>query len=124
MKQTGRINFTGLIMLFIIFYGGYVAIRFIAAGTTNTQIRKEVIDTLGTMRGADFSEEEGIKAVRGVLLDHDVIFDENDEDAVSVKLDRDKGRISFFYKYDVELNLLFFKKKRTVEVKEGLKSYD
>ena len=125
MKQEGSINFTGLIMLFIIFYGGFAAIKFIAAGATDTQIKKEVIDTLGTMRGADFSENEGVKAVRDVLLEHDsIIFDEYDDNAVSVKLDRNKGRITFFYKYDVELNLLFFKKRRTVDVKEVVKSYD
>ncbi|HLP62455.1 MAG TPA: hypothetical protein VK186_26690 [Candidatus Deferrimicrobium sp.] len=125
VKQTGRINFTGLIMLFIIFYGGYAAVKLIITSTTNTQIRKEVIDTLGTMRGADFSEEEGEKTIRNILLNYDsIIFDENNEDAIDVKLDRNKGTITFYYTYNTETNLLFFKQRKTVVVKEGMKSYD
>ncbi|MCU0285413.1 MAG: hypothetical protein MUF15_03335 [Acidobacteria bacterium] len=124
MKQAGRVNFTGLIMLLIIIYGGYAAVKLIAAGTMNTQIRKEVIDTLGTMRGADFSEEEGEEAIRDILFKHDVIFDENNENTVNVVLNRDKGTITFYYTYDVETNFIFFKKIRTIKVKEGLKSYD
>ena len=124
-KQTGRINFTGLIMLFIIFYGGYAVVKLIITSTTNTQIRKDVIDTLGTMRGADFSEEEGENAIRNVLLKYDsIIFDENDENAIDVKLDRNKGTITFTYRYNTETNLLFFKQRKNVVVKEGMKSYD
>jgi hypothetical protein len=124
MKERGRINFTGLIMLCIIVYGGYAVVKLIAESAMETQIRKEVIDTLGTMRGADFADEDGVAAIRKILSQNDVIFDETDENAVKVTVNRSKGTISFSYKYDVEINFLFFKKIKTVELKDGLKSYD
>lgn len=124
MRQQGKINFTGLIMLLIIVYAGYAAVKLIVSNASETQIRKEVIDMLGTMRGADFSESEAVTAIKDILLDHSVVFDEEDEQAVSVSLNKTKGTITFYYTYDEEINFLFFKKKKTVKVKEGLKSYD
>lgn len=124
MKQQGRVNFTGLIMILLIVYGGYAAVKLISASLSETQIRKEVIDTLGTMRGADFSAEDGTNAVKDVLMKNGVVFDEEGGNEASVKLDRQHGNITFYYKYNVEVDLLFFKKKKTVEVKEDMKSYD
>lgn len=124
MRQQGKINFTGLIMLFIIVYGGYAAVKLIVSNAMETQIRKEVIDTLGTMRGADFSESDGIAAIKDIMQNHSVIFDEEKANAVNVTLNKNKGTITFYYTYDEEINFIFFKKKKTVKVKEGLKSYD
>lgn len=122
MKQQGKINFTGLIMILIIVYGGYAAVKLIVSNAMETQIRKEVIDTLGTLRGADFSETDAASAIRDILLDHNVNFDE--DTAVNVSLNKTKGTITFNYVYDEEINFIFFKKKKIVNVKEGLKSYD
>lgn len=124
MKEHGKINFSGIIMILLIVYGGYAAVKLISAGAMGTQIRKEVIDTLGTLRGADFSEEEAVEAVKKVLLDHAIIYDEEAGSTVQITLNREKGTITFLCKYDVETNFLFFKKRKTVELKEGLKSYD
>lgn len=123
-KQQGKISFTGFIMILIIIYGGYAAVKLISASLTDTQIRKETIDTLGTMRGADFSVEEGTEAIRKIILKSGVILDEENGGEVSVKLDQEHGNLTYHYKYDVEVNLLFFKQKRTVNLTEEMKSYD
>lgn len=123
-QQQGKINFTGFIMILIVVYGGYAAVKLISASLSETQIRKEVIDTLGTMRGADFSADEGTKAVRDILRRNGVIFDEESGSIASVTLDRQHGNLTYYYKYNVEVDLLFFKKKKTVELKEEMKSYD
>lgn len=123
-KQQGRINFTGFIMLLIIIYGGYAAVKLIASSMSDTQIRKEVIDTLGTMRGADFSEEDGTRAIRGVLMKHGIVFTEEGQNEAYVTLDRQHGDLRYYYRYNVEIDLLFFKKKKTVVIDEDMKSYD
>ncbi|MCX6583853.1 MAG: hypothetical protein NT166_27065 [Candidatus Aminicenantes bacterium] len=123
-KQQGRVNFTGLIMILLVVYGGYAAVKLISASLSETQIRKEVIDTLGTMRGADFSAEEGTKAVREILMKNGIVFDEESGNEANVRLDRQHGNLTFSYKYNVEVDLLFFKKKKTVNLTEEMKSYD
>lgn len=123
-KQQGEINFTGFIMILIVIYGAYAAIKLISASLSETQIRKEVIDTLGTMRGADFSAEDGTKAVREILMRNGIVFDENSGSEAIVTIDRQRGDLRYYYKYNVEVDLLFFKKKKTVEIDEDMKSYD
>lgn len=123
-KQQGKINFTGFIMILIVIYGGYAAVKLISASLTDTQIRKEIIDTLGTMRGADFSVAEGTEVVRKIILRSGVIFDEENGGEAFVKLDQQHGILTYHYKYDVEVDLLFFKKRKTVNITEEMKSYD
>ena len=122
-KQQGRMNITGLLIVVIIFYGSFVAIKLISASMMETQIEKEVVETLGIYRGADLTEEDAIKHVRDVIAQHDVIFDKK-EGAVDVQIDAKSGKIFYYYKYGVEVNLIFWTKKKTVEVEDEIRSYD
>lgn len=122
-KQQGKMNITGLLLLVIIFYGGYVAVKLISASMTETQIEKEVLEELATYRGSDLTEEEAMKHVRDVIGKHDVIFDD-EKGSVDVQIDRKAGKIFYYYKYGMEVNLIFWTKEKTVEVEDEIRSYD
>lgn len=123
-KQQGRMNITGLLIVVIIFYGAFVAVKLISTSMEETQIEKEVVETLGIYRGADLTEEDAIQHVQDVIAQHDVIFDKKEEGAVDVQIDTKSGKIFYYYKYGVEINLIFWSRKKTVEVKNEIRSYD
>lgn len=123
MKQKGKITFTGFIFLLLILYGGYAAIQLISASLMESQIENEVKDTMGFIRGADLTEEKAYKAIKDILQKNDVIFDEKKKGALEVRIDRRAGKIFYHFMYDVEVNLIFFKQRRTVEVKHEMRNY-
>lgn len=123
MNQKGKITFLSLIALLIIVYGAFVAIKLIGSSFSDKHIEKEVTEELGTARGSQFTSEMGEEIVREILKKYHVIFDENDEGAVSVSINDKKGTIEFYYRYQVEVNLIFFKKLRTVEVRNEVAAY-
>lgn len=123
MDQKGKITFLSLFALLIIVYGAFAAIKLIGSSLADKHIEKEVIEELGTARGSRFTAEMGEDIVRTVLRKNQVIFDENDEGAVSVSINDKKGTIEFYYRYQVEVNLIFFKKLRTVEKRNEVAAY-
>ena len=123
MKQNGKITFTGFIFLLLILYGGFAAVKLISASLMETQIENEVKDTLGFIRGAALTEEKAYKAIKDILQKNDVIFDEKKKGAIEVRIDRRAGKLIYNFKYDVEVNLIFFKQRRTVEVKHEMRTY-
>jgi hypothetical protein len=123
MKQNGKITFTGFILLLLILYGGFAAVKLISASLMETQIENEVKDTLGFIRGAALTEEKAYKAIKDILQKNDVIFDEKKKGAIEVRIDRRAGKLEYNFKYDVEVNLIFFKQRRTVEVKNEMRTY-
>jgi hypothetical protein len=123
-KQQGKMNITGLLILVVIFYGGYAAVKLITASMTETQIEKEVVERLAMYRDSDLTDEEAMKHIREVLGKHDVILDEKEDGAVDVQIDRKAGKIFYYYKYGIEVDLIFWTKKKTVEVDSEIRSYD
>lgn len=116
-------NFTGLLILVIIFYGGYVAVKLISASMTETQIEKEVVERLAMYRSTDLTDEDAMKHIREVIGKHDVIFDD-EQGGVDVQIDRKGGKIFYYYKYGMEVDLIFWTKEKTVEVDSEIRSYD
>jgi len=123
MKQEGKFNFTGFLMIVIIVYGAYALVKIISTSLMQSQIENEIVDTFGLMRGADFDEEKAVKVIRDVLMKNDVIFNERDSGAVDVEIKPQEGKIYYYYRYEVETDFLFFKKKKVVEVDHEMQSY-
>jgi hypothetical protein len=122
MSQKGKITFFTLILLIILIYGAFVAIKLLGANFQESQIKKEVYDTIGIMRGSDFTPERGAEAIRKVLRKNDnVIFDENEEDAIEINLD--KRVLSYYFRFQIEIDLLLFKQMRLVEIEDAMERY-
>ncbi len=123
MKKDGKITFGGILLMLIILYGGYAAVMLISTSLMQSQIKNEVKESLGYIRGATLTNEMACDAIKDILLKKDVIFDEKDQGAVDVTIDRKAGKILYYFRYDVEINFIFFKHKKTVEAKEEMRSY-
>jgi hypothetical protein len=123
MSQSGKVTILSFIAILLIGYGGFVAIKLIGSSFSDKQIEKEVIEMLGTTRGSHFTSEMGVEAIIKILKKNQVIFDEKDEDIVSVNLNHKKGTIEFYYRYEVEINLILFKKRRVVEIRNEVAAY-
>ncbi|MCP5104820.1 MAG: hypothetical protein GY950_15650 [bacterium] len=122
-KQDGKLNITNLILIIVIFYGGYAGIKLLSASLMESQIENEIVDMFGVYRGPDFTEEMAREQIRKILLKNDIIFEEKDDNAVEVEIDTKAGKIFYYFKYEIETDLLFFKKRKTVEVEEEVRSY-
>ena len=123
MSQSGKVTLLSLIAILLIVYGGFVAIKLIGSSFSDKQIEKEIIEMLGATRGSHFTSEMGVEAIIRILKKNQVIFDEKDEEVVSVNLNHKKGTIEFYYRYEVEINLILFKKRRVVEIRNEVGAY-
>jgi hypothetical protein len=123
MSQSGKTTILSLIALLLIVYGSFVAIKLIGSSFSDKQIEKEVIEMLGVTRGSHFTPEIGVESIIKILKKNQVIFDEKDEETVSVNVNHKKGTIEFYYRYEVEINLILFKKRRVVEIRNEVAAY-
>jgi CRISPR/Cas system-associated endoribonuclease Cas2 len=120
IDQKGKISIGVIIMLLIVFYGGYVAVQFLSAGFTVSQIENEIQQALNARQGSDFTPEIGEKAIRDILDKNDVYYDEEDESVVVVTLDRRTFRTTYYVEFEIELNLIFTKKIKYVTIDKVL----
>lgn len=72
-NQRGKANISALIVMLLIFYGGFVAFKFISARITKGQIKNDVINRFGFVRGPDFTEKQGRNIIREILAQHEII---------------------------------------------------
>ncbi len=56
--QRGKITFMNLVVFLILVLGGFMAFKYIATGIEKKQIKKEVFDSLGSMRGGEIGKRE------------------------------------------------------------------
>ena len=72
-NQQGKANISAIIVMLLIFYGGFVAFKFIAVRITKGQIKNDVINRFGFVRGPDFTERQGRNIIREILAQHEII---------------------------------------------------
>jgi hypothetical protein len=72
-NQRGKANISALIVMLLIFYGGFVAFKFITVRITKGQIKNDVINRFGFVRGPDFSERQGRNIIREILAQNGII---------------------------------------------------
>ncbi|NIM13141.1 MAG: hypothetical protein GTO45_13560 [Candidatus Aminicenantes bacterium] len=72
-NQRGKANISAIIVMLLIFYGGFVAFKFISTRITKGQIKNDVINRFGFVRGPDFTERQGRNIIREILAQHNII---------------------------------------------------
>lgn len=114
-SQQGKTTFMSLIMLAILVVGGFWAFKYLGSGWEKKQIKKEVFDTLGTIRG--HAEAELLKAIEDVLAKKDVEL---------LDLSGELGPTSFRYRFSYRLvtDYLFFKKSETIQVDDQIENFN
>jgi anionic cell wall polymer biosynthesis LytR-Cps2A-Psr (LCP) family protein len=112
--QQGKFSIGAILLLLILVYGGFLAVKFTSAGFTASQIENEIKESLFLRQGSDFTPEKGKKAIRDILDKKGVYYDEENEDIIVVTIDSRTYRITYYVEYEIDINLIFFKKTKFV----------
>ncbi len=144
-NQKGKVNMTSILIIAILVYGAFAAFKFISSRLTKTQIKNEIIDKFGFIRGPQFTPERGEQVIREILIEHNLYSedvsggagneyeDESGDEDVNVesygtRIDveaRGKGsKIWFAVEYVDVINLLFFKTKATYYIEHEMFNYN
>gem|GEM_PF-694461 len=116
--QRGKITFMNLVVFLILVLGGFMAFKYIATGIEKKQIKKEVFDTLGSIRGGEMESSQIQAAIERLLEKKKIEILE-----VYAELDKNKGMIYFYYKYKINTNYLLFRRSEIIEVEDEMASY-
>lgn len=129
-NQKGKINLSTILIIIVLAYGGFVAFKLISSRVTKSQIKNEIIEQFGFIRGTDFSGEKGEQIIIKILEEHDLYKQElpslgeqdedEDEDEAAEETNKEyyepkiycelKGnKITFSVEYIDTVNLLLFK---------------
>jgi len=125
MKNSGKLTFTGMIMIFIVLYGAFVSIKLISANLTEKEVTKKIKDTLGSERGYGFTASRGEEVIIEILSNvKGIVFNDEYSGNVEVTIDNKKHLILYYYEYEIVTNLIFFKKRKLVTKEEDIRSYN
>lgn len=123
MKQDGKITILGLLMIVILFYGGFCAVKVVSVNLMESQIKKEVHDMIGLLRGPGFTDALAATKIIEILERNDIIFDKEDAEGVWVALDRKAGTIKWEFSYSVDVDLILKKYTKHYVVTDEMRSY-
>jgi len=124
MNNKGKLTFTGIIVIFLILYGAFTAFQLINAKITEDEIAKRVKDKMGIERRYSLTDSEAEDYIYEILSkQRDIIFGEAEEDTIVVTIDKEKKKLSYYFEYGLETNLVFFKKIKRVKVEDSMLSY-
>lgn len=151
MKREGKMNFTGIFIILIICYGAFVAYKFIMVRVEKAEIKTDVVNQLGTMRGQDFTIDAGVEAIYKILKEQGIaneterirvetdgddgpttsFLNDSDDDAskvppriiISLKYAESKSKLIISIKYNTVVDLIFFKTKQDVDIEEDVLTY-
>lgn len=116
-KQQGKMTFLSLITLIVLVVGGFMAFKYIGSGFEKKQIKKEVFDTLGTIRGGMRTEEEMTRTIEDVLAKKPV-------ELLELSAELSSNVFYYDFKYRMETDYLFFKKSETIRVTDQIENFN
>jgi dissimilatory sulfite reductase (desulfoviridin) alpha/beta subunit len=115
--QKGKITIMSVIVFCILVLGAMMAYKYLANAIDNKQIKKEIHDEIGVIRGYQLTEARIEETVGKVLNKRSLqpleVFSEF----------KSNGKIHFSYKYEVSINYILFKHIEKVEVEEEMDNY-
>ena len=119
----GKSTFLNLILVLLVAYGGFALVKHLGAGFQSKSIAAQVKDRLALERGAGFTAQKGEAVIREILNREGVILDEEGDGLVEVTINNDRQMIEYFFRYEVDVNFLFFTQRRVFEIEEEIRSY-
>ena len=123
-SNQGKLTLTGIIVIFLIIYGGFAAIQIITANITEGEIEKKVTDRLGRERRFSLSESEAEDYIFEILSKQkDIVFGDAEEDTIQVTIDKEKKTLAYYFEYTLETDFIFTKKIKRVRVDKAMPSY-
>jgi hypothetical protein len=95
----------------------FMAFKYLANGIEKKQIKKEIFDTIGVLRGSQLTDAKVREIVDQVLNKRSLqpleVFSEF----------KSNGKIYFSYKYEVSIDYLLFKRNEIVAVEDEMENY-
>ena len=145
--QKGKVNLTSILIVLVLVYGAFVAFKVIASKINKSQIKNEIIEKFGFIRGTEFTPEKGEQVILEILKEHDLYHDEyeqlNEEDEYSsdsgddpeggqeslepiidVEIRQKGSRIWFSVEYVDIIKLLLFKIKSRYYIEDEMLNYN
>ena len=123
-SDQGKLTITGILVILLIFYGAFAAVKIISAKLTEDEVQKKVKDRIGRERGFSLTEVQAEDIIYEVLSQQrDIIFGDTEEDRISVTIDTEKKILSYYFEYGIETDLIFTKKVKRVRVNESMASF-
>jgi hypothetical protein len=146
-NQKGKVKITSILIVAVLIYAAFVAFKIISSRITKSQIKNEIIEKFGFIRGTEFTPEKGEDVIREILIAHglyteDVIGEEEDESEnedefgdkeinveaygtrISVEIRQKGSKIWFSVEYVDEINLLLFKTKARYNFESEMLNYN
>lgn len=148
-NQKGKVNISSILIVAVLVYGAYVAFKIISSRITKSQIKNEVIDKFGYIRGTEFTPEKGEEVIREILIAHDLYTEdvigneesesegENEDEfgdkeinveaygtRISVEIRQKGSKIWFSVEYVDKINLLLFKTKARYKFEDEMFNYN
>jgi hypothetical protein len=110
-------TFMSLVMLAVVALGGFWAFKYIGSGWEKKQIKKQVFDTLGTIRGGMRTEAELLNAIQDVLAKKDV-------ELLELGGELDSSSFRYRFRYRLVTDYLLFKKSETILVDDQIENFN
>lgn len=124
MDQKGKMSIIGIFIVFLILYGAFAAVKIVSAHITEDQIEKKIKDRIGRERGYNFTEEQGREIIFEILSkSKNVVFNQEEEGAIDLIIDREKGLIIYYYEYELVTDLIFFEKRKKISHETDMKNF-
>jgi len=142
-NQKGKINISSILITVMLVYGAFAAYKVIASRVTKTQIKSEIIEKFGFIRGSDFTVEKGEQVIREIMTAHnlyveDVSGEEADEyksgeekvkkestaTKIAVEVQEKEAKVWFAVEYTDTIDFLFFKSKVRYYIEEEMLNYN
>ena len=123
-NNQGKLTITGIIVILLILYGAFAAVKIVSAKLSEGEIQKKVKDRLGRERGFTLTEVHAEDIIFEVLSkQRDIIFGDKEEDTISVTIDTEKKTLSYYFEYSIQTDLIFTKQIKRVRVNESMASF-
>lgn len=149
-NPAGSMKFSTILILVVLFYAGFATVKILSANIMRGQIKTDIIDQMGYLRGPDFTVSGGEDVIRNTLKKHGVLDEdyedenyednydyENDEKAmgstdpkdyrghgITVNLNDKKSVITFHLRYKYTTDFIFFKKEKVYDVQGEVQNYN
>jgi hypothetical protein len=116
--QRGKMTFMSLIALAILVLGGFMAFKFIGTNLEKKQIKKDVFNAIGDVRGQNFTNDQLQGIIEEILKKKGVEILE-----LNANLNTERQIIHYSFRYRIEADYLLFKRSEIIEVEDEIANY-
>jgi hypothetical protein len=115
--QKGKMTIMNIIVFCVLVLAAIMAFKYIASGIDKKQIKKEIFEEMGVFRGPQLTDAK----IRDIV---DQVLNKRSLQPLEVFIEfKSNGKIYYFYKYEIGINYLLFKRSEIVEVEGEIENY-